>query len=182
MNPSVHPTPSSCNPQSTDATRQPVDVVSAYFDERERWEDAAATRLTPAQRAVSWDDCWIGLSSDDQFVFGRVATVDECAARERTCGASAEEIEDSTQALHEAYARGYRLGAVFSAEHPEGNFESIHLSNVLHRITSAQLDLARMFNFDADAMRRAGALHRHPDGTSLVLGNSRTAVETILPG
>jgi hypothetical protein len=158
MNPFVH---------EADDTDASVDQIAVYFEQRKSWEDATLARLTPAQRDVGWGDHWIGFS-DDGFIFGRVATVEECAARERSCGADDEEIADSSRELSDAYGRGYRLGHVFGSRYREGTFEAMHLSNIAHRITPQEFAVARFYGWDITAMRRAGVVRLHPDGNKLI--------------
>lgn len=169
MNPSLHQRPGPHSLMTSAATDdRVVDDLAKYFDRVQRWEASALARLTTDQRAVGFGDHWTGLSPDDDFLFGRVAMVEECADRERRAGADDDEIAESTRTLHEAYARGYLLGDVFSAERPDGDFETVHRCNILHRITAVEFAVAQVFTFDVGAMRRAGILHRHPDGQRLV--------------
>ncbi len=147
--------------------------IEDYLDGVARWEDAALARLNPAQRAVTWGDHWVGLAPDTgDIIFGRVATVEECADRERVYGADADEIADSTQALEDAHARGYRLGSVYTATHPQGDFESVHLCNVLHRITEAEFALAQSHGWNIGVMRGAGVVQLAPNRQGLIFATA----------
>jgi hypothetical protein len=143
--------------------------VTTYVDRVTSWEDDALARLSPSQREVTWGDYWVGFAPvpSGDFLFGRVATADECAERERVSAATPEELADSIAALWKAHRRGYRLGHVYSPTQPDGDFETVHLHNALHRISPDEFAVAQSYGWDVGAMRRAQVVELAPVGVEL---------------
>jgi len=61
-------------------------------------------------------------------IYGHVLNQDEIRRAEQAAGASAEEAEAALAGIAQAFKRGYRYGWCYSAEAPEGELGSVHVS------------------------------------------------------
>jgi hypothetical protein len=123
-----------------------------FFDSHEEMLDriaqgveAAKSRATPRQNAITYGDYWMR-AWDDIMIFGYIYTKEEMDAIEIKLGASQEELEYEHRVYDRSYRDGFRFGKAYSVIEPNGELGDTHVCDMI-KITKEEFYAAKALNW-----------------------------------